>query len=115
MQKSNKSGVQSPTTKSMDHILPRCVGTIPRSLDMDRFNKRPCCSDCNSFRSTLGHCAGLLMMTIIEGQRRGIDKREAAILLGILRSKAERKRLKRQRYLLRRGFGIQLEFEFQSL
>lgn len=118
MKRCNKTGKQAPHTKTKDHILPRCVGTIPRILNMDRANKRSCCADCNSFREQLGHCAGLLMMMIIEGQRRGIDKKEAAIMFGIIRSKSEHNRLKRERSAQRRHDRLvfaQAEAAFQSL
>jgi len=100
MQGSHDSGDRRART--IDHILPKSIGRFSPRLDMDRFNKRPCCVDCNRLRGYFGHCTGLLMMAIIEGERRNMDKKAAAIIVGIMISKKNRMEISRQRKRERR-------------
>jgi hypothetical protein len=76
--------IQASCSRTRDHILSRCHGKYPTfKMTAGITNIRSCCSDCNNFRAYLGHCVGVLMMTIIEGVHRGTDKREAAHALGL--------------------------------
>ena len=84
--------------RTRDHILTKAHGQHDSRLfayngkraarrGMTFFNFRSCCADCNTLRTQVDHCVGVMMMLITEGKKCGISSREAGISLKIFKNK----------------------------
>jgi|ERR1019366_833599 hypothetical protein len=76
--------------RTRDHILTKSHGRHDSRLFAHRgmfFGFRNCCADCNTLRTQVDHCVGVMMMLITEGKKCGISSREAGISLKIFKNK----------------------------